>query len=115
LALTRLVIFLVLTNPLLRYIVGAGAVLLAISFSYTKGRTDCAVKQAVKRAEAAEQWAASVADGLEKAYQRGAESVRIDAENDNKVKEIANEAAKELGADDECLSAATVERLRELR
>ena len=113
--LSRLVIFLVLANPLIRYVVGASAVLVALTFTYFKGRSDCAVKQAGKRAEAAERWAASVADDLEAAYQRGAESARIDAENDDKVKEIADEAAKEPGADDECLSAAVVERLRQLR
>ena len=88
---------------------------MAISFSYVKGRADCAVKQAGKRAEAAEAWAASVAGNLEKAYQRGAEAARADTANKDKVKEIANEASKEPGAGDECLSAATVERLRELR
>lgn len=114
-ALSRLIVLLVLASPLIRYAVGAGAVLFALTFSYIKGRTDCAVKQAGKRAEAAEEWAASVAEDLDKAYQRGAEAARIDAENDDKVEEIADEAAKEIGADDECLSAATVERLRQLR
>jgi len=89
--LSRLVIFLVLANPLIRYVVGASAVLVALTFTYFKGRSDCAVKQAGKRAEAAERWAASVADDLEAAYQRGAESARIDAENDDKVKEIPRE------------------------
>lgn len=113
--LARLLIVLVLVNPLLRYLIGAGAVLAALGASYFKGRSDCAVKQAEKRAEAAEEWAASVADDLEAAYQRGAEAAKAAAENEDKVKEIADEAAKEPGADDECLSAATVERLRELR
>lgn len=104
-----------LANPILRYVVGAGAVLAALSVSYIKGRSDCAVKAAEKRAEAAEEWAERVDAARQDAYQRGAEAAQRALENQTKVEEIANEAAKELGADDVCLSAATVERLRELR
>ena len=105
-----------LSNPITRtVVVGVASAVAAFSAGYFKGNGDARVKCAEKQAQAAEQWASDVAEDLEKAYQRGVESARIAHENESRVEEIANEAAKEEGADDMCLSANTVERLRQLQ
>lgn len=102
----------VLKSPIVRYLVVSIAV---FAWAYTKGRSDCAVRQANKRAEAAEEWASGVASDLEAAYKRGAEAARMSQENADKVEEISREAEKEQNSGDECVSADTVERLRQLQ
>lgn len=93
-------------------VLGAGAVLGGV---YLKGRQDCNERHLEKRAEAAERWADTIANVMGAATARALDAQERKLDNERIAKEIADAAAKELGANDECLSADVVDRLRELR
>lgn len=114
----RFVIALCIMSPIIRYIVvslGVLALMGASSISlYFKGRSDCAVKHARKASQEAAEWAEKVQASSAAAYEKGREAAILEQKNREKVDEIGEFAAEEPGADDLCLSADVVDRLREL-
>lgn len=100
---------------LLRYGFPALAAIGVLFGVYTKGRADCAVKHAQEEAKAADKWAGRVTKAAADAYKRGQDAAKKEAKNEQVAKDIAEAAAAEAGADDICLSAEIVEKLRELK
>jgi len=82
---------------------------------YWKGRADCRAKYERAAAKIEAEWKERVREADASAYERGLRAAAIDAENEEVVNEIEEAAAAEPGADDVCLSADVVERLRALR
>ena len=91
------------------------AVLAAFLIVYKKGREDCATKHARHAVKEAQQWAEKTTAASERAYDRGLQAAKSEVRNQKTVEEIARDAGMEAGADDLCLSADVVERLRQLQ
>lgn len=108
----RLFVLAFFSSPLFRYVAVSVALLI---FGYGKGRSDCAVKQAEKRAEEMSDWAEHVSEATAAAHEAALEVERKALENENLRNEISRLAAKEPIANNECVSDGTVERLHELR
>lgn len=79
------------------------------------GYAACHAQYARKAAQEAAQWAAKVQATGEQAYERGLQAARKSAGNEQIVKDIANDAHKDPDAGRECVSADTVQRLRDLQ
>ena len=102
-------------STVIRILIGvllSGGVLL---FTYLQGRSDCATKWERKQAEIRQEWAEKVADAAGAASDRALENQRLELENERLSDEIVAAARQEQGADDICLSADIVERLRQLQ
>lgn len=93
----------------------AGMAIVALGAAYLQGRNDCAIKHAHRAAQEAAEWADKISASEAEAYERGLQAARRDAENARSVEEIVRNAGMELGAHDECISADTAERLRQLQ
>lgn len=93
----------------------AAAAIAVVFGAYLKGRSDLEAEYSRKAAEIAQETAKREAEALAAAYERGRQASLRAAQNAEKVREIVDEARAEAGAGDECLSAATVERLRGIR
>lgn len=101
----------VLKSPLVRYVIVG---LAAVSWAYLQGRSDCGARHARQAARMAQEWADKLEQANAAAYARGLQAARLEARNKALVEGIAEDAKKELGAGDICLSADLVERLRQL-
>lgn len=60
-------------------------------------------------------WAEKVRISEAAAYARGLQAANVEARNEKEVERIVSDAGMEAGASDECVSNATVERLRNLQ
>lgn len=87
----------------------------ALLAAYLKGRDDAHDKMLVKAAQDAAEWASQVKASEAAAYRRGLQDARSEARNKEIVNDIGEHAAAEPDSDAECLSADTVDRLRQLR
>jgi hypothetical protein len=99
-------------NP--RSVALAGLFLLTVG-AYWKGRADCGTKHERAAAKIEAEWRAKTAEAEQDAYERGVAAAYADAKNEEIVDEIEEAAAAEPGADDVCLSADVVERLRAIQ
>jgi hypothetical protein len=99
-------------NP--RSVALAGLFLLTVA-AYGKGRADCGAKHARAAAKIEAEWKARAAEAAQDAYERGVAAAYADAKNEEIANEIEDAAAAEPGADDLCLSADVVERLRAIK
>lgn len=111
----RALIALCIMSALARYLILSVASLSLGAFLYMKGRTDCYVKQVKIQAEQTERWAERTSQAAQSAAERAVASERARMDNEKTAEEIADAAKNEEGSDELCVSADTVERLRNLR
>ena len=99
------------------YAAGGVAILaaLALTWSYDRGRKDCAARHARIAAEAQAKAAEAEAAAIEEAYQRGLQAARRAEARRQGVEDVRKNAETEARPDGVCVSADTVERLRQLR
>lgn len=97
------------------YLLISGGAIIVLFGAYNKGRADCRAKHERAAAKVEAEWRARVREADAAAYERGLRAATIDAENEEIVDDIEETAAAEAGADDVCLSADVVERLRAIR
>lgn len=89
--------------------------ILALLFAYKTGVSNTNDKWRRKAAQDAAEWSEKIRVSEAQAYERGLRAGQIERENEQRADEIARAAGQELGADDLCLSADIVERLRQLQ
>lgn len=94
-------------------LIGAGVIVVLLG-AYSKGRADCRAKHERAAAKIEAEWKERVREADASAYERGLRAAALDAENEEIVDDIEEAAAAEAGADDMCLGADVVERLRAL-
>jgi hypothetical protein len=100
-----------IVSVIIRILLASG-VALAV---YVKGRDDCAQKHLKREIETRAEWADRVADAAGAAADRALAAERLQIENEHLSEEIADVARQEPGADDLCLSADVVDRVRQLQ
>ena len=88
--------------------------LLIFGWAYYRGRDDCGDKHRRKAAQEAAEWAEKIRVSEAEAYTRGLQAATREGQNEKIVETVGREAEKEPGAGDVCLSADTIERLRDL-
>lgn len=94
----------------------AGSFLVGVSgFAYVRGRVDCNARHEAAEARAAQEWAKAAAKTSKQAEKAGVDAARLDAKNEEKASAVKKQAAREPAASDECLSAAVVDGLRDIR
>jgi len=103
-----------LLNPIIRYVLLSVGVVGVMGFIYLKGRIDCASKWRDKLAAAEQEWNERTLGAVEKAANDAVERERARSKIKDAINDMANEAENEVVEDDVCVSAGTLERLRNI-
>ena len=99
----------------LRVVTGAGILGLVLFLSFKWGETSQKAAHEKDQRELAQQYARDLDAAKERSYNRGVEAARREESNEKELDQIVREAQGLDGADDECIPADIVERLRQLQ